>query len=236
MSAIGWDAYAESMLMNDLNDVAKAFREATEAFAEVLKGPEVELAWAEPSALEGYTVGGIVAHVNAAIGWTVRLLELPVPLDVRPMSRADFLGFCHSLKIGPAGAGRHPLHDVLRDQFEQAARKGMESTRDKFLGLTERLAERLEGESGERAVDLRPTAPLVLRIGDWMPSRIVELVVHGDDLATSVGIDPPPVPDAAAAVTIDHLMATARAAHGDLAVIRALARRERADAAVFPVI
>ena len=236
VGALGWDIYEEYMLMSDLDDVGRAFREAAEAFTEILSRPEVERAWAEPSALEGYTVGAIVTHVNGAIGWTLRLLELPAPVDVRPMPRAEVLALLNSLKIGPDGADRHPIHDVLRDQFEEAARKGWEATRAKFLGLTERLAERLEGESGGRVVDLRPTAPLVLRIGDWMPTRVVELVVHGDDLATSVGIDPPRLSDAAATVTIYLLMATARAAHGDLAVIRALSRRERAGTAVFPVL
>jgi hypothetical protein len=36
-------------------------------------------------------------------------------------------------------------------------------------------------------------------------------------------------------VTIDVMLDVARAVHGDLAVVRALSRRERADTAVFPV-
>jgi hypothetical protein len=51
----------------------------------------------------------------------------------------------------------------------------------------------------------------------------------------SVGLDAPPLPEGAAAVAIDVMLAVARDAHGDLAVVRALARRERASAAVFPV-
>jgi hypothetical protein len=76
--------------------------------------------------------------------------------------------------------------------------------------------------------------PLVVRFSDWLPTRVMELVVHGDDLAASVGIDAPP-PSEAAAVTIDLMVALARAVHGDLAVVRALARRERASRPVFPV-
>src|SRR2546421_3257837 len=225
------------MLINlgDLDEVVTAFREAAEAFGEIVARPEVGKAWEQPSALEGYSVGAVVTHVNAAIGWLGHLLDAPAEPDLRPTPPADYLRFVHGLKIGSDGPDRHPLHDVLHDQFERAATRGLESNRDKFLGLVERLAARLEGESAARLLDLRPTAPLVVRLGDFLRTRVLELVVHGDDLAVSASLDAPPLPEGAAAVAIDVMLAVARAAHGDLAVIRALARRERADALVFPV-
>ena len=237
MGTLEWDVYKESMLMNSgyLDDVAQAFREAAEAFAEIVDRPEVGQAWGEPSALEGLTVGAIVGHVNAAIGWLGPLLDAPVQPDLRLSPRADLFAFVHGLKIGPAGADRHPVHDIVGDQAERAARHGWESNRDKFRGLAERLTARLEGESATRLLDLRPTVPLVVRLGDWLPTRVLELVVHGDDLATSVGIDAP-LPERAATATIDVMLAMARAVHGDLAVVRALSRRERAGTDVFPVL
>jgi hypothetical protein len=63
----------------------------------------------------------------------------------------------------------------------------------------------------------------------------MELVVHADDLAASAGVSPPQPSPGAATVAMETLMATARATHGDLTVIRALARRERSSANVFPV-
>jgi uncharacterized protein (TIGR03083 family) len=236
MGALEWDLYKESMLMGSgyLDDVAKAFREAAEAFAEIVDRPEVGKVWEQPSALEGFSVGAIVGHVNAAIGWLGPLLDAPAQPDLRQSPPADLLAFLHGLKIGPDGADRHPVHDMVRDQAERAARHGWESNRDRFRGLAERMTARLDGESGDRLLDLRPTVPIVVRLGDWLPTRVMELVVHGDDLAVSVGIDAPP-PSEAAAVAIDVMVAVARAVHGDLAVIRALARRERASTAVFPV-
>jgi hypothetical protein len=236
MGTIGWDVYMESMLMNSgaLDDVARAFREAAEAFGEIVARPEVGKAWEQPSALDGMTVGAIVGHVNAGIGWLGPLLDAPGQPDLRPSPRTDFLGFIHGLKIGADGANRSPLHDIVSDQADRGARHGWESNRDKFLALVERLSTRLEGESGARLLDLRPTVPLVVRLGDWLPSRVLELVIHADDLATSVGIEAPP-PESAATVAIDLMVAIARAVHGDLAVVRALSRRERAHSDVFPV-
>ena len=217
-----------------LDDVAQSFREAAEAFGEIVARPEVGKSWEQPSALEGYSVGGIVAHVNAGIGWLGPLLDAPAQSDVRPSTRNDLLRFFHGLKLDPNDATRNPVHDVLRDKFERAASHGWESNRDKYLGLVETLTSRLEGESAERLVDLRPFEPLVLRLGDFLPTRILELVVHADDLATSVGIDAH-LPESAATTTIDLMLDIARTGHGDLAVVRAHARRERADPAVFPV-
>ena len=236
MGMIECDVYMESMLMSSgaLDDGARAFREAAEAFGEIVARPEVGKAWEQPSVLSGLTVGGIVGHVNAGIGWLGPLLDAPVQPDLRPSPRNTVLGFFSGLKIGAGGADRSPLHDIVDHQAERAARHGWEANRDKFRGLAERLAARLEGESGDRLLDLRPTAPLVVRLADWLPSRVLELVVHTDDLAASVGTGAP-LPESAATVTIDLMVAIARAVHGDVAVVRALARRERADSAVFPV-
>ena len=129
MGMIEWDVYMESMLMNSaaLDDVARAFRDAAEAFGEIVARPEVGTAWEQPSVLDGLTVGGIVGHVNAGIGWLGPLLDAPVQPDLRPSPRNSVLGFFSGLKIGTGGADRSPLHDMVDHQAERAARHGWES-------------------------------------------------------------------------------------------------------------
>jgi hypothetical protein len=71
------------------------------------------------------------------------------------------------------------------------------------------------------------TAGMELPIDEYLVTRIVELVTHTDDLAVSVGL-PTPEPDPVAATLAVHcLVSLGRRRHGDLAVIRALTRRER---------
>jgi hypothetical protein len=63
---------------------------------------------------------------------------------------------------------------------------------------------------------------------NYMRSRVVELIVHTDDLAVSVGVAPPEPGSRPASVAIGALVELARARSGDLGVIRGLARAERA--------
>lgn len=69
------------------------------------------------------------------------------------------------------------------------------------------------------------TPDSALKVGVRAQHR-VELAVHLEDLALSVGVHAP-APEAALAIAIDVLVAAARERHGDQAVLHALARRER---------
>jgi hypothetical protein len=69
-------------------------------------------------------------------------------------------------------------------------------------------------------------------VNDFLLTRVMELVVHADDLAVSLGIATPPMPEAATEATIQLLSRIAAWRHGPLSVVRALARRERAPASI----
>ena len=64
-------------------------------------------------------------------------------------------------------------------------------------------------------------------LDDYLITRLLEVVVHTDDLAVSLGIEPPDFPRPATAAVIDCLLEVARRRHGDIAVVRAFTRRER---------
>jgi hypothetical protein len=56
----------------------------------------------------------------------------------------------------------------------------------------------------------------------------MEFVVHSDDLAVSVGIEPPTLPEAVLGPVLALLVGVSLQRHGQAAVVRALSRRERA--------
>jgi hypothetical protein len=66
-------------------------------------------------------------------------------------------------------------------------------------------------------------------LDEYLRTRLVELTVHIDDLALSLDVDPPVVPSAAYEVAIGVLVEVGRRRTSDLAVLRALTRRERDD-------
>ena len=128
------------------------------------------------------------------------------------------------------------LHHYIRDKNERSATHGPEPTIARFKELLTTLHERLRTESGGRLLDMRPTFPWVMTLEDRLRLMVLDLVVHLDDLAVSIGRPGCGATEAASSMAIETMLVAARFQHGDRAVIRALARRERSDPGVFPVL
>jgi hypothetical protein len=67
---------------------------------------------------------------------------------------------------------------------------------------------------------------------DMLVTRMMELAVHSDDLAVSLGVPTPAFPDSAMQVVIDLLTRLALRRHGQIPVLRALSRSERSPASI----
>ena len=63
---------------------------------------------------------------------------------------------------------------------------------------------------------------------DVSVDKLVELLVHSDDLAVSIGVPSPEFDEAPADLVVSVLARFARRRHGTAPVLRALARQERA--------
>ena len=65
-------------------------------------------------------------------------------------------------------------------------------------------------------------------LSEYLPTRILEVIVHGDDVVCSVpGLHVPDPPPAAIAASLAVCVELARARVGDLASLRAFTRAER---------
>jgi hypothetical protein len=71
-----------------------------------------------------------------------------------------------------------------------------------------------------------------MRLDDLLVTRMMELAVHADDLAVSVGIETPALPPTSVETVVDLLSRLALRRHGPTAVLRALSRAERAPATI----
>lgn len=195
------------------------FLSTVDAVSPLLHDERVAAAWSAPSALDGFTVGALAGHLARAVETVWLYLEEPEPDDAALVDRSRyFVGVASS----PGGADAA----AIRARAEAAGAPGAVAVAAAFDDRVAQLRARLETERADRRVaTMQGSAPMLL--DEYLPTRVVELVVHGDDLATTVGADPPRFPTAAIDVVVAALVGTARLRHGDLGVVRALTRRER---------
>jgi len=79
-----------------------------------------------------------------------------------------------------------------------------------------------------------PWGPWSLTL-DFLNTRMLEIAVHCDDLADSVGVETPPQPPEAIAAVVTLLAHLAVRRHGPSAVVRALSRVERAPGTIAAI-
>ena len=212
-----------------MTDIRRVFLAEAATAASVLAAPAVAQRWEGPSALAGFRVRGLGGHLVRAAAVVERYLDEGEPRAERPLTAAQYY-----VTVVDTDDLDAPLHRSIRDRGEEMATVGHDGLVRRFEDLRTRLSARLPDEPADRLVTV--VDGLVLRLDDYLVTRVVELVVHTDDLAVSVGVAPPaPSPEAAEAV-VACLVGVARERHGDLAVVRALARRERDEAQALRVL
>jgi len=77
-----------------------------------------------------------------------------------------------------------------------------------------------------------PWAQWSVTLADFLLTRLLEIVVHVDDLAVSVGITTPPLADDLVTDVLHLLVDLAADRHGPVPVLRGLARTERAPTSI----
>jgi hypothetical protein len=167
------------------------------------------------------TNGALAAHLGRAIFNVERYLDAtPEDPDEEPISAAAY--FASILKTSDLDA---PINVDVQTRSQHAAEDGWESLVSRVDAAAEALRSRLANEPDTRKI--RVLGGLVMHLDDYIATRLVEVVVHADDLAVSVGLPTPEFDPGVVDVAIDEMVAIGRLRHGDFAVVRALSRRER---------
>jgi hypothetical protein len=178
--------------------------------------------WTAPSVLPGMPVSGLAGHLARQVFWVERLLALR-PGTEPPISLLDHYARSAWATAGPddeANAG------IRRDGAAEAA-AGPGALAARAADTARRLGDALASEPPDRVV-LLPWGPWPLTLDDLLQSRLLEIAVHDDDLALSVGLPTPELPGDATDLVLALLSRLAARRHGPTAVIRALSRAERA--------
>lgn len=184
--------------------------------------PEVAAAWGEESSCAGMSVGGLTHHLLKQITNTQRVLEVPLReaelVDVHEhYARAEWVG---AALDAPANVG-------VRERSDLEASAGPEAV---VLEARQSYAEVIDLLARRRVPDVVAPSWLTwsMTTDDYLTTRLVELTVHSDDLAASVGLATPRFPDSAMKAVLDVLTTVAARRHGQAALLRALSRPQRA--------
>jgi hypothetical protein len=201
--------------------------EAARVAAALVAAPEVAARWTQPGASAGMTVGATAAHlVSSGIEMLVPYLEVEAPQGTRVLEPSRYFSG-QSLDLD------HEGHRDVRQRAEQGAHRGAAALAADAAEAVAGLAVRLAEEPDERRVLVLDRFDMTL--DGFLITRLVELLAHTDDLAAGAEVPTPELPPEAVALTVGCLTDIARRRHGDLAVLRTLARRERSTEGVFPV-
>jgi Mycothiol maleylpyruvate isomerase N-terminal domain len=200
-----------------MNDIRTAFFAAADAARPVVAVPEVGDRWRDPSALSEMSVGALTAHLVRAVTNVDRYLEAEPPgTDAAPLVSAAAYFLPVTSDLASADNVR------VRSSSSEEALLGQRAVVGRMGRAIDRLRARLPSEPEDRLVR---AGDQVLLLDQYLRSRLIELTVHIDDLCVSLGRETPPLPGIQ--VAIGALMEVATLRHGELAVLRALARRER---------
>jgi hypothetical protein len=209
-----------------VSTTAQGYLAAAAAAAGLVSDPAVAERWAEPSALAGMSVGALAGHLARQIFNVEALLaqgaceDAPIPL-LEHYARSAWLG----------AAPDDPSNVTVRDSSAAEAAGGPAALARRTTAALGRLAARLPGEPLDRVV-LVPWGPWPLTLADLLVTRMMEITVHDDDLASSVGRPAPALPDEVTDTVVVLLARLAVRRHGPMPVVRAFSRAERAPATV----
>jgi len=210
--------------------VPTLFLELGSKIGNLLDHPEVANRWTDPSAIEQWTVGALAAHTGRAFTTTWTYLQADECRVTEPDLDASSyfrLAFDHpddDIEALNANIAQRAIDD---------AEPGVDELRRRHRSTVEDLHRMLIGEPPERGIEV--FGELCLPLDDYLVTRMVEAVVHADDLAVSVDV---PLPNFASDVmdlVMVALLGIARERHGDAKLLRVFARGERAQSDILPV-
>lgn len=197
------------------------YLEAVGTIAPLLRRAEVLELWRSPSALTDFSVAGLAGHL-AGQAFSVHEILAQEPPTEPPIALAEHYARAAWITTG------------LDSDVNVGIREGGEATAgDDPVRLAERVeaaADQLQTLVPVQSDDCRVLIPWqgwVLTLDDFLITRAMEIAVHSDDLAVSVGVETPSLSTEALQPVFALLTDLAVQRHGHPAVLRALSRQER---------
>jgi len=176
-------------------DMRQLFIETARVIETAITDDAVGRAWNEPSILEDQRVGGLAGHLARGGVWVVDdYLNTEIPDAPRANSAAEY--FARSASFLNADD-----HRQIRERGAQVAAAGHREVCAALSARLEALTPRLLAEPSDRIIGVAGGVA-VMTLDGYLETRIVEQVVHLDDLARSIEREPWPVAPAAQRLVI----------------------------------
>lgn len=199
--------------------VIDAYLSAAGTAGTLLRAGALAAAWPAPSALADLRVSGLAGHLARGVFTLETYLGATPPgPGARTIDAATYL-------VRVADLSPEDDHQV-RERGEAEALAGPGELAGRYDAALARLAIRLPGLPEQLPVPM--VGGNVLPLAECLITRLVELLVHSDDLAVSIGVPSPEFDEEPADLVVSVLARFARRRHGTAPVLRALARQERA--------
>jgi hypothetical protein len=182
-------------------------------------------AWSRGSALAGMTVGGLARHLVSQPECAVAFLTTPGPPDAEVLTlvghydRVDWLD----------ASVEAPENTSIRDDFNEMGSAGHSESVEVLARSLDRLGAAIDTAGPTTYV---PWQDCRLPTDDFLVVRLMEVVVHADDLACSVGVATPAFSPEVVEPVLALLAALAVRRRGQDAVLRTLSRSERSAGSI----
>jgi hypothetical protein len=217
----------ETASLVSMTAIRTAFLEAADTTAGLLANPAVAAKWGEPSALTGFTVGGLAMHLASQVLNTQRALEHELSPELPHITLLDH----YARSVWVEAAVDHEVNVGIVAGAEAEAVEGPAGLATKVDATVAELRHRLPAEPADRWAAM-PWWKWCTDLDDLLVTRMMEMAVHSDDLAVSVTVSTPALPDAVLDPVLALLSQLSQRRHGSLALLRAYSRRERAPESI----
>lgn len=145
----------------------------------VCAAPDAEARLGWPTRLGEWTVRDLVAHFAIVFDWLPRHFDDPVPPGRAPLSPLEWV------------AGTRTVAQTVDSSVREKAAAAFAGAPAEVAEEFDLAADRLLGVLAKRPDPMRPFVIRfgVMTVADFLVTRLVETVVHGDDLADALGIE-----------------------------------------------
>jgi len=212
-----------------MNHNRSLFLDSCEDIAAALRDPRLGEFWDEPSVLDAQTVGSVAAHVSHSCRVALMFLAQPIPDGPADFdSAADYY-------VKLLAVATDEMHEGIRQRGAEDAAVGPAGTYEQFVEELAELSGRLQAEPHDRLIGVY--GGNAMSLDDYLGTRIIEHVVHLDDLSRSIDGESFRVSPAAEQFVIACGVEIGRRRFGGTVVVRALFREPDGDGLVpFPVL